>query len=129
MRDKIVKFLIVGGTNTLLMYLLYLGLIYLGMHYGLALALDYVCGVLLGYILNRHWTFASHGKQINSFPRYVLTYVGVFAGNMALLVLFVESGLLGPELGQLIAFGLVTVMSFILQNAWVFKKPQKEDAN
>jgi putative flippase GtrA len=123
LRIKVTRFLLVGGLNTLLMYLLYLGLIYIGFHYILALVAEYVCGIVLGFVMNRYWTFASHGRQENSFYRYALTYVGVFMGNLLLLALIVELGLLGPALGQLVAFGLVTVAAFLSQNYWVFRSP------
>ena len=123
LKTKFGRFLIVGGINTGLMWLLYLFLVLvIDWHYTVALAVDYVCGILLGYVMNRYWTFASHGRQINSFPRYALTYVVLFFFNLLLLGLLVEMDLLGPVTGQLVAFSVVTVCSFVSQNYWVFRR-------
>jgi putative flippase GtrA len=115
------KFLVVGGTNTVLMYLLYLGLLLAGMSYPLALSLDYVFGILLGYTFNRHFTFGDRSKVKHGFKKYCFTYVLVFAGNLLLLALIVESGRLDAAVGQIIAFGSITLLSYLLQNHWVFR--------
>lgn len=118
---KIVKFALVGATNTIFCYLLYVILIQWGLNFNIALALDYAVGVVTGYLLNRFWTFASHGRPQWGFGKYVLTYVGVFFTNAALLNLIVELHLAGPVIGQFIALIIVTMGSFLLQKHWVFK--------
>ena len=118
------KFLIVGVVNTALIYALYVALVYAGMHYNFALCLDYLGGILTGYLLNRRWTFRHHGRTCESFLKYCATYGVVFSLNMLLLNLLVRLGLLGPALGQLVALSVVTVISFLLQNFWVFRSGQ-----
>jgi len=118
---KIAKFAIVGTMITTLAYGLYVLLIQIGIHYQLALALDYVFGISTGYILNRYWTFYSHGKPRLSFMKYLVTYIGIYFGNVALLGGIVGLTSLGPVLGQLIALGVVTLLSYLAQNNWVFR--------
>lgn len=118
---KIAKFALVGAANTLFCYFLYVLLVQQGVHYNLALAFDYAVGIVTGYLLNRFWTFASHGRPHWGFGKYVLTYIGVFFANATLLNLIVELLLTGPVMGQFIALSMVTLSSFLVQKHWVFK--------
>ena len=118
---KIAKFVFVGSFKTLFCYLLYVLLVKCGLHYNLALALDYFIGIIIGYILNRDWTFAGHGIPRLRFIKYLITYIGAFLLNVILLTFLVEFDWLGPIIGQIVVLGIVTVISFILQNYWVFR--------
>lgn len=120
-RIKSLKFLIVGGINTAWGYVLYVALIWAGLHYNPALILDYIVGILTGYLMHRHLTFASHGCTQHSFLKYWGTYIAVYVINLILLNLIVGLKLLDPVLGQLLALSVVTVFSFLLQNFWVFR--------
>ncbi|MCB1615267.1 MAG: GtrA family protein [Pseudomonadales bacterium] len=118
---EVVRFLVAGSLNTGLMYLLYLLLIWAGHSYPLALTMDYVVGIPFSYLLQRYWTFMPKGKLQMSFLKYVLTYIGVFVGNMVLSVILIESGMLGPVIGQFVSLALVIVMSYLVQKFWVFR--------
>lgn len=120
-RSKVVKFLIVGGTNTALMYGLYLLLLWVGVAYVPAVIADYAIGIAVGYLLNRHWTFASQGRPTYGFLKYCTSYVGVFLLNLVLLVGFVELGDIDEGIAQIPAIGLATVASYLLQRRWVFR--------
>ncbi|MEO6598093.1 MAG: GtrA family protein [Planctomycetota bacterium] len=120
---KSFKFLFVGGLNTLVFYGVYVLLVWLGCHYSLALVLEYCGGIVTGYVMNRHWTFAGHGRTNRDFPKYLAANGGAFVLNMLLLGAIVESGLMGPVVGQIAAIGIASVASFLLQNYWVFRRP------
>lgn len=116
---KITKFLIVGASNTLLAYLFYIVLVKSGVNYKIALFFDYVFGILFGYFLNRYWTFSSN-KHRRSFTKYISLYVGIFLLNSLLLILLVDFFLLDPILSQFFIIGVISLVSFAVQNNWVF---------
>lgn len=125
--SHLVRFLIAGALNTGLFYALYVVLVYLGVHYGLALVIEYCGGCVTGYLLNKHWTFADREAARNGFLRYGLTYVLLYLLNVLLLALLVESGWLGPVVGQLVMLVVLTVSSFVAQRYWVFgRRAMKE---
>ena len=127
---KSVKFLLVGGFNTIAMYLLYWFLVRQGLHYNIALLIDYTVGIVTGYLMNRFWTFARHGNwhPHHGFLKYCLAYGLVYVVNCILLSMIVENRISGPEIGQIVALGGATVFSFLLQNFWVFKNGQDRHA-
>lgn len=118
--SETLKYLLAGSVNTALMYSLYLVLLSLGVQYNLALIIDYACGVMLGFILHKRFTFGHQGKVITTFSKYVASYVFIFFANLALLNLIVLSHWMEAGLGQLVAFVIVTIGTFLILKLWVF---------
>ena len=54
---QLVKYNIVGVINTLVDFLVYQLLTYLGMKYAIAQCISYSCGILNSYFFNSRWTF------------------------------------------------------------------------
>ena len=121
---KITRFFIVGASNTLLVYLLYVALIKLGLDYKLALFFDYLFGIIFGYLLNRYWTFASNKHRL-SFIKYVVLYIVVFILNILFLILLVDFLLLDPIYSQFFIVLIISLVSFLVQNTWVFSRQVK----
>ena len=124
---KITKFFFVGASNSLLGYVFYVAMVKLGVDYKLALLISYVFGIFIGYFLSRYWTFASNKHRL-SFIKYVVLYVGVFILNSLFLILSVDLLLLDPIFSQFFIIGIISLVSFVAQNNWVFgiqeeKKP------
>ncbi len=119
---KILRFILVGSANTIGMYILYAIMVFAGFSYNIALMIDYVIGIIIGYMMHRYWTFAVKTKAMKSFPKYCATYVGVYFINLVILNGIVHSKLLNPLLGQVVALGIAVLCSFLLQNFWVFYK-------
>ncbi|HAY47217.1 MAG TPA: hypothetical protein DCY55_13185 [Gammaproteobacteria bacterium] len=118
--NKGLRFLVAGAANTAVNYSLFVLLVYVGVHYNIALVIEYVCGICLGYVLNRYWTFSSTTSKRKDFPRYIALYVAVFLLNAVILNALVLFDIAGPIVGQLIALCAATLLSFQLQNKWVF---------
>ena len=126
---KITRFFIVGASNTLLVYLLYVALIKLGLDYKLALFFDYLVGILLGYSLNRYWTFSGYKHRL-SFIKYIVLYIVVFLLNFLILILSVDFLVLDPIYSQFFIIGIISLVSFAVQNTWVFGiKEEKKPIN
>ena len=121
---KITRFFIVGASNTLLVYLLYVVLIKLGLDYKLALFFDYLFGIIFGYLLNRYWTFASNKHRL-SFIKYVVLYIVVFILNGLFLIFSVDFLLLDPIYSQFFIVLIISLVSFLVQNTWVFSRQVK----
>lgn len=121
-RLKIFRFILVGSVNTIAMYILYVIMVFVGLDYNIALIIDYVVGIIAGYMMHRYWTFAANTSVMKSFPKYCITYVGIYFINLAILNFIVRNNLLTPILGQLLALGIIVLCSFLLQNFWVFPK-------
>lgn len=115
-------FLLVGSINTLIGYAIF-GAAYklVGLNYNLALLVAYGLGILLGYVNHRQVTFRSTAGHAQAFSRFVMTYAMVYLLNAGLLIALAEYGGLDPLLAQAVALVIVTIASFLVQRAWVFK--------
>ena len=133
--DTKIKFLIAGGSNTAITFALYALLVHKGVDYNLSLALTYAIGIVLGFLINRMWTFASHENiseqdlvrtsqksTRKQFGRYVLSYLLIFLVNFLSLNLLVQAFKLNPIVAQLFAIAVSTVCSYFLQKSWVFNQ-------
>jgi putative flippase GtrA len=101
--SAIVRFGVIGGGLTALSYLLFIGLIHLGLHYIIASALVWVVGVGLSYILNRRFTFGARRRATAcEFGKFVGGYVLQFGLATALYALLIGRLGLSPSL----AFGI-----------------------
>lgn len=119
---KATRFAIMGFLNLVGTYAIYAALVSAGCRYNIALLFDYAIGTVLGYVLHRRWTFASRERAHRSFPRYVAICVAAYLLNGLLLNVIVLSDLSGPLLGQVFALAVTTMLSFLLQLLWVFRK-------
>ena len=98
-------------------------------HYILSSMIGYVSGLLLGYLLNKNWTFIA---QVDKSKSYIVGYITVYAislvSSQALLLFLVEILLINPLYANVLAIVLSTVMNFLGTNFFVFKNTGKTNA-
>ena len=106
------RFLIVGGTTTLLTYLVYLVLIrWIG--YELAYAAGYGLGVLVSYVLSTRYVFRQPMTK-KSALRFPLVYLAQFLVGLMVLHIAVEVFGVPVELAPVIAVAATIPVTFLL---------------
>ncbi|MCU1524519.1 MAG: polysaccharide biosynthesis protein GtrA [Microbacteriaceae bacterium] len=126
--DERVRFLLVGGINTVVGYLLFavfqltLGHIigYLG-----SLYLSYAIATLVAFYLHRRFTFraAKTGQLGIDFLRFQSVYVVSLAVNTILLPVLVEWGGWRPLVAQLVIVVVTTIISYVGHKWFSFRRP------
>jgi putative flippase GtrA len=125
---QFIRFNMVGALNTLITYLIYSGLVFAGLHYQAALALEYSFGIVFSYVLNKRFTFAIRGsRDSRMFMRMLATYIPMLFLNAIALWLLVDRLGWNKYLGQAVALVVVAGLSFLAQRAFVFGRG--EDAS
>jgi putative flippase GtrA len=120
---QMVKFGIVGISNTLLTFAVYTFLLKaLGVWYLAASAIGFIVGATNGFLLNRRWTFAGHVGDSLTPVRWAIVQGCGLGVNEALLYLFVDSVRLDKLLAQAFATAIVTVTTFFVNRAWTFRE-------
>ncbi len=118
-RTQFLRFLLVGASNTAITLLAYAGALHAGVRYLPAGAGAYALGGVNGFVLNRAWTFAHHGRIARAAVRYAaVTAVGVLL-DLALLRAAIAHGV-PRAAGQVAAVAPVTLLTFALNRAWAF---------
>jgi putative flippase GtrA len=120
---RLVRFLIVGGCNTLVSYLAFALIIRIGWHYTVATLIAYSVGTLIGFKLHGAFVFDHPGDQ--QFWRFIwisLTLLACSLGIQALAQTSVNDYAAGA-----IAAAITIPVSFLLNRAFVFHAPVNPD--
>jgi putative flippase GtrA len=117
---QLLRYGLVGATNTALTLAAYAALVALGAPAALAAATGWAVGAANGYRLNRAWTFRSVLTGAGPAARYVLVAAlgaGIDALGTAIAVGHDHLPRIAAEIAILPA---VTVVTFVLCRRWVF---------
>lgn len=119
------RFGIVGGLATAVNFLLFLGLLHLlNVNSVLSSAGGYIGGLLLGFPLNRKWTFKSEKK--GTFIKYICVYMVSLGTSLLLFWLLNTSLQVNVHVTEVITVCYTTGVNFIGTKLWVFRlKDQK----
>jgi putative flippase GtrA len=119
---QFVKFGIVGVSNTLLTFVVYILLLKVfGVWYLAASAIGFIAGATNGFLLNRRWTFSGHvGDALTPVRWMVVQGCGLLA-TVGLVYLFVSGAGLDKLLGQACTIAIVTTITFLANRAWTFR--------
>ena len=123
---QIYRFYIIGLLNTILMYLLFSFLVFIGISYSLALVADYIFGGILTYFLNKKFTFNNrnrHDYRIVIKMAAVLILSLVF--NFIMLIYLVEYKQYNIYTSQFFSIAITSLFSFYLQKTQVFMTPNQ----
>jgi putative flippase GtrA len=115
----VVRFGLVGISNTLVTLVSYAILVHLGFVPAVASAAGWALGAANGYRLNRSWTFRSERRGAGTAARY-----GAVQGVGALLSAFAVADLPLPKLGaEVLVLPVVTLITYTLSRRLVFRGP------
>lgn len=117
---QLLKFLVVGGINTVFGYALFAGFTWFGMHYPLAIALATVGGVLFNFQSVGRLVFGSAPRS--RFWRFVGVYCLIYLLNLGGVKL-----MLSHSVNVYVANGIMLIplagIAFILNRRFVFNLP------
>ena len=120
-KKETLKFLVGGGTAVIVDFLTYKIFMILGIERTIAKTLSFICGSIVGFIINKYWTFKSSKFEIKEILKYIVLYiVTAFINsqvNKYILLLF-ESEMFA----FLCATGVSTILNFLGQKFLIFKK-------
>ena len=125
--DQRVRFLLVGGVNTVVGYSLF-ALLYFAfgrvIGYLGALYISYAIATVLAFVLHRRFTFRAtdSGNVMIDFLRFVVVYVVSLAINTAALPVLVELAHLNPILAQAIVVVATTFLSYFGHKLFSFRR-------
>lgn len=114
---RFLHFLLVGALNTAFGYGVFVGCLWLGMHYAIAGAISTVLGVLFNFKSTGKLVFGSTGNR--RLPHFVGVYAIIYLVNVLALGVMLQFGI--PEwLGGLILLLPSAILSYVLNRQFVF---------
>lgn len=122
--NEFIRFLLVGGLNTLFGYGVFFASLSLGAKNALALLLANVLGVLFNFHTFGKLVFRSHDYR--RIVHFTLVYAGIYTANLGILELLNTVGL-ESRTAQAILIIPVALASWLLNKKLVFTRPEKRD--
>ena len=120
-RDQRIRFLFVGGLNTIFGYGIYALLVYFDTNIYLANVISTVLGVFHSYLWNRYYTFKSKDKALGEIFRFITVYLISFAISNVILYVFVTKMGINKYLGGLFNLICTTLISWFGHKYFSFK--------
>ena len=119
---QLVRFGLVGSTNTALTLATYAVLAGLHAPVALAGAAGWAVGAVNGFVLNRAWTFRGAARGALPAARYAVVALAGSVLDAALVSIAVSDQHLPRFAGELAVLPPVTLLSFVLSRSWVFAR-------
>lgn len=117
LNPQLLRFLLVGGLNTVVGYGLFAAFVWIGLPYPAAIALATVLGVAFNFQSTGRLVFG--GAPLSQLWRFVAVYAAVYFINVATVALLLRTGL-----NVYVANGLVilplALIAYVLQRRFVF---------
>ena len=123
-------YLVFGVLTTMVNFITYYPLRFLGVHYLAATALAWFVSVLFAYITNRRWVFASQATGLKNILKEAGLFFGgrLFSGgvDMALMAVFVDWIGWSDKIVKVPVNVLVIVLNYVLSKLIVFRRGKEE---
>ena len=123
---QLIKFNIIGIINVAVTYSLFSLLVFIGVHYIIALIVEYAVGITNSFIFNKRITFKNTQKtSFIMISKMLIAYMISFFLSMGLLILFIDTAGMNKYLARLITIAIVGGFSFLMQKFFVFSDINK----
>ena len=113
-----IKFILVGILNTAFGYLAFALLLFLGLHYTLAVILSTIAGILFNFKTTGTLVFKNNNDKL------IFKFVAVYAiiCTLGIIILrMAELANINLYFAGLVSTGVCAIISFLLNKNWVFK--------
>jgi len=124
--EKKLRFLIVGGVNTLfgisVFSILYYLLHNLHIHYLIILFIAQLIAINFSYFSNKLLVFQTQGNFRNEYPKFFFYQILVFLLNLGPFAALVETTAMHPIIVQIVLTCLMVLISYIWYNRFTFIK-------
>lgn len=117
--SQFIRFLFIGGINTLFGYSVYVTGLILGLHFSLAALFANILGVLFNFKTTGRFVFKSRNNAL--IFRFIGVYIFLYLLNVSLLNLFHLFSFDLKIAGAMTLLPLA-ILSFLLNKAFVFKR-------
>lgn len=123
-----IKFLLIGGSNTFISFMLFVFFIkVLGEeHYQLSLLASWCFSSIISFALQKTVVFKTKGNWLKEYVRCLITWAIGYCINAVALAVAVHWLVLHVILGQLLALSLAAISTFFLFKYFAFNIMNKE---
>ena len=118
-----IRFVIIGGINALISYLIYALAIFLigEAHYQLCVFLQWALSSVISYLNQKFFVFCTKGNYIKEYLKCCTTWAVSYILNVIILEIFVRFIIKNVYISQFISLFVVSISTYILFKLFAFK--------
>lgn len=122
-----VRFLLVGGFDTVVAFCSYSLLIYIGLHYSLTLIVNYIFSVSVSIFNMRYFVYRSENSFIKEYSKGWMTYLSTLCINYVFLFFAIDVFHVGAIKAQAVYTIFITIYIYFVHKYFTFsnRKLQK----
>lgn len=122
-KKELLRFLAGGGCAVITDYFMFQLFLSFGMHLSMSKMISFFCGAVVGFFINKLWTFESRRFHTEEVKRYIILYA--FSAGINAVVNKIFLYVSGYALFSFFcATGASTVINFLGQKFFVFRRRQ-----
>lgn len=121
--EEKIWYVIAGGWNTLIGYLVFAILYYFlshKIHYLIILVFSYIVSITNAYVSYKYLVFKTKGNYLREYLRFYLVYGTSFLVNIALMMVIVELIHINPVIAQGIILFFTTMIAYVGHKRYSF---------
>ena len=120
---QLMKFGVVGLSNTAVTLGVYYLLIYLGVNYMISNIIGYFAGLINGYIWSKGWVFKEAKATVkSSVLKYYIVYGSSLILSTAVMYLWVNVLGISDKIAPILTLCITVPYNFIFQKIWAFRE-------
>ena len=124
--NKKLRFLLVGGGNTVLSFLIFIiGISCFQWNYQVVLIITYLLSVNFSILSMRSLVFEGKGNWAKEYAKAAFVYLSLLLLNYAFLFLFIDLFAWNEIVAQFLYTLLATISTFVLHNKFSFSSAKK----
>lgn len=125
--SQFIKFGIVGLSNTLISYIVYIVLVHFKVYYLMASLIGFLVSVINAFYWNDRYVFKVSGGEKRQWWKIFMKTFTSYAGtglilNNLLLVIWIDIFSISEIIGPLINLFITIPLNFLLNKYWAFRK-------
>ena len=121
---RIVRFIVIGGLNAAISYLIFAIAVFLigDAHYQLCVALQWFLSSFISYFNQKFFVFCTKGNYIKEHIKCCSTWAFSYFLNVILIEIFVRFLIKDVYIAQFVALAIVSISTYLLFKLFAFKK-------
>ena len=120
------RFLLIGGFNTVFSFCVFSALIFSGLKYSITLIIAYIIGVNCSIFTMQYFVYQSKKPIYEYYTKGWITYLSAFALNYIFLYILVELAHIEPILSQAIYTVFSTVYIYLMHKYFTYRNITKK---